>query len=73
MDFEIKNFIVSNILNYGFLALVVAVLMSIYFVPKIRELAQVKNLTDNPSARKSHSQGFLYWGGLLFIWLLALP
>ena len=64
MDFEIKNFIVSNILNYGFLALVVAVLMSIYFVPKIRELAQVKNLTDNPSARKSHSTRVPVLGGL---------
>lgn len=64
MGVEITDFIVDNILIYGFLAQLFAGLLSIYFVPTIRKLAQVKNLTDNPSARKSHSTKVPVLGGL---------
>ena len=64
MEFEIKNVITSNILLYGFLALVISSLFSLYFVPTIRKLAYTRNLTDNPSARKSHSNKVPVLGGL---------
>ena len=64
MNIEITNVITSNILLYGLLALVISSLFSLYFVPTIRKLAYTKNLTDNPSARKSHSKKVPVLGGL---------
>ena len=61
---NIFEYIANNILLYGFLAQFLAVLLSIYFVPTMRKLALAKNLTDTPSARKSHSTQVPVLGGL---------
>ena len=61
---NIFEYIAHNILLYGFLAQFLAVILSIYFVPTMRKLALIKNLTDTPSARKSHSTQVPVLGGL---------
>lgn len=61
---NIFEYIAHNILLYGFLAQFLAVILSIYFVPTMRKLALTKNLTDTPSARKSHSTQVPVLGGL---------
>ena len=61
---DIFEYIAHNILLYGFLAQFLAVILSIYFVPTMRKLALIKNLTDTPSARKSHSTQVPVLGGL---------
>ena len=61
---NIFEYIANNILLYGFLAQFLAVILSIYFVPTMRKLALIKNLTDTPSARKSHSTQVPVLGGL---------
>ena len=61
---NIFEYIANNILFYGFLAQFLAVILSIYFVPTMRKLALIKNLTDTPSARKSHSTQVPVLGGL---------
>jgi len=61
---DFLNYIANNILVYGFLVQLLAVLLSLYFVPIIRKLALVKNLTDTPSARKSHKTEVPVLGGV---------
>ena len=61
---DFLNYIANNILVYGFLVQLLAVLLSLYFVPVIRKLALVKNLTDTPSARKSHKTEVPVLGGV---------
>ncbi len=63
----LENFFYSisnNILQYGFLVQLLAVALSLYFVPTIRKLAMAKNLTDTPSARKSHTKAVPVLGGV---------
>ena len=57
-------YISNNILLYGFLAQLLAAIFSICFVPTIRKLAMSKNLTDSPSARKSHTAEVPVLGGV---------
>ena len=63
IDNLFKN-IGDNILLYGILAQFLAAILSFYFVPTIRKLALSKNLTDSPSARKSHTAEVPVLGGV---------
>jgi UDP-GlcNAc:undecaprenyl-phosphate GlcNAc-1-phosphate transferase len=61
---SILNYIANSTLLYGFSALFIAAICSIYFVPTIRKLALYKNLTDSPSARGSHTNEVPVIGGV---------
>ena len=61
---SVLKYISSNILLYGFLAQFLAAILSIYLVPTIRKLALARNLTDSPSARKSHTAEGPVLGGV---------
>lgn len=61
---DFLEYIGSNILLYGFLSQLLAAIFSICFVPTIRKLAMSKNLTDSPSARKSHTAEVPVLGGV---------
>ena len=61
---SLSHYISDNILLYGFLVQLLAVIFSLYFVPAIRKLASVKKLTDSPSARKSHKTEVPVLGGV---------
>ena len=61
---SVLKYISSNILLYGFLTQFLAAILSIYFVPTIRKLALTRNLTDSPSARKSHTTEVPVLGGV---------
>ena len=61
---SVLKYISSNILLYGFLAQFLAAILSIYFVPTIRKLSLARNLTDSPSARKSHTTEVPVLGGV---------
>ena len=63
IDNLFKN-IGDNIFLYGILAQFLAAILSFYFVPTIRKLALSKNLTDSPSARKSHTAEVPVLGGV---------
>jgi len=64
MIFDLLDCIYGNELIFGLLGLLLATLLSMYFVPALRELATAKNLTDSPSARKSHSLQVPILGGV---------
>ena len=58
------EYISDDILLYGFLAQLLAAVLSIYFVPTVRKLALAKKITDSPSARKSHTTEVPVLGGV---------
>ena len=58
------NYISNDILLYGFLAQFLAAVLSIYFVPTVRNLALAKKITASPSARKSHTTEVPVLGGV---------
>ena len=58
------EYISDDILLYGFLAQLLAAVLSVYFVPTVRKLALAKKITDSPSARKSHTAEVPVLGGV---------
>ena len=64
MVFDLLDFIYDNVLTFGLFGLLLATLLSMYFVPALRELAMANNFTDTPSARKSHSLQVPILGGV---------
>ena len=54
----------NDILQYGLFVQVLALMLSLYFVPAIRKLALARNVTDAPSARKSHKTKVPLLGGV---------
>ena len=61
---DMLKYITNNILVYGFLVQLLAVIFSLYFVPTFRKLALAKKFTDSPSARKSHKTEVPVLGGV---------
>ncbi len=61
---EFFNSVSNDILQYGLFVQVLALMLSLYFVPAIRKLALAKNVIDAPSARKSHKSEVPLLGGV---------
>ena len=70
---DLLDCIYGNVIIYGICGLLLATLLSMYFVPAFRELAKAKNFTDSPSARKSHSLQVPILGGVAVYLAAALP
>ena len=64
MIVDLLDYIYGNVLSFGLCGLLLATLLSMYFVPALRKLATIKNFTDSPSARKSHSLQVPILGGV---------
>jgi UDP-GlcNAc:undecaprenyl-phosphate/decaprenyl-phosphate GlcNAc-1-phosphate transferase len=73
MMVDLLNFISENAIIYGICGLLLATVLSMCFVPALRKLAMVKNFTDSPSARKSHSSQVPILGGVAVYLSAALP
>jgi UDP-GlcNAc:undecaprenyl-phosphate/decaprenyl-phosphate GlcNAc-1-phosphate transferase len=70
---DLLDFIYGNAVIYGLCVLLLATLLSMYFVPAIRKLATANNFTDSPSARKSHSLQVPVLGGVAVYLAAVLP
>ena len=66
------EYISNDILLYGFLAQLLAAVLSVYFVPTVRKLALAKKITATPSARKPHSTEVPVLGGVAIYLAAAL-
>ena len=70
---DLLDFIYGNAVINGLFGLLLATLLSMYFVPAIRKLATANNFTDSPSARKSHSLQVPILGGVAVYLAAAIP
>ena len=69
MIVDMLDYIYGNIHVYGLIVLLFASLLSMYLVPFFHKLSTDKDLTDSPSARKSHSFQVPILGGVAVVFV----
>jgi len=73
MIVDMLDYIYGNVLFYGLIVLLFASLLSMYWVPFFHKLSTDKDLTDSPSARKSHSFQVPILGGVAVVLSTGIP
>ena len=67
------DYIYGNIIIYGLCVLLFSTLLSMYLVPFFHKLSKDMDLTDAPSARKSHSFQVPILGGVAVVLSAGIP